>query len=94
MTLLPAPVGPGYTYNRGLQRLLLWMKSAVRHENVMRFLGVTESDGLILSVSEYCSKGILRDILEVGLHIINNNKLYLDTKIQRKTLFSSFDNSN
>ncbi|KAI0227600.1 hypothetical protein LSAT2_021920 [Lamellibrachia satsuma] len=46
-----------------MQKLLLWMKSSVSHPNIMRFLGVTESNGIILSVSEYCSKGVLRDVL-------------------------------
>ena len=49
------------------------MRTTVKQQNVMRFFGVTNIKGVLFSVSEYCSKGVLRDILEViqtrGLYI-------------------------
>ena len=65
VALLPAPDGSGYTYNATMQKMLLYMRTTVKQQNVMRFFGVTTIKGVLFSVSEYCSKGVLRDILEV-----------------------------
>ena len=65
VALLPAPDGSGYTYNATMQKMLLYMRTTVKQQNVMRFFGVTTIKGVLFSVSEYCSKGVLQDILQV-----------------------------
>ncbi|CAI9721055.1 guanylyl cyclase GC-E-like [Octopus vulgaris] len=49
------------------KRELIWMREHILHSNVLRFYGLTEIDyNDRFAVNEYCSKGVLTEILQDG----------------------------
>lgn len=50
--------------SRSTKRLLLWMRDNIIHTNVLNFYGLAELQGERYSVSDYCSKGPLSDLLK------------------------------
>lgn len=49
--------------NLRMRRAIIWMRDQVRHANISEFYGLLLQDGLYSTVSNYCSKGDLQNLL-------------------------------
>ncbi len=66
------------------KQTLLWFKDSVKHTNVLRFYGTTIMSDTFYFVSEFCSKGLLQDVLYSDKYKLDDNfKLSMSSDIAR-----------
>ena len=72
---------------KSLQSTLLWLRD-LHHINVLKFYGITSVDIEYFSVSDYCSKGCLSDMLkDKKLNLNNDFKFSLSSDIANGLMY-------
>ncbi|KAK7492270.1 hypothetical protein BaRGS_00016567 [Batillaria attramentaria] len=61
------------TVNLRMKRGILWMRDQVRHSNISEFYGLYLQDGIFSTVSKFCSKGDLQNLLHGTKYNIDTN---------------------
>ena len=59
--------------NTPTKELLMWMKDSIHHPHVLKFYGLTEFESKWFTISSYCSRGPLNNILQDKKYTFNKD---------------------